>query len=98
MNQSTNQPIEPETETYYTIDLIAELSGTDTKTILHYQELGVISPTPETQQYNTETLRQLCRLEHLRQAHTLSDSATKLVAGLLTEIESLRQQHRQNLR
>ena len=103
MTQSPNHPIEPETDAFYTIDVIAELSGTDTKTVLRYQELGVITPAPlseeseEPTKFDTEALRHICRLEQLRHSHTLSESGLKLVAELLAEIETLRQERRRRL-
>lgn len=86
------------TQQTYTLEIIAELTGTDTKTILTYQEMGVIQPEPETNQFTDDTVRHLSRIQQLRQTHTLTESATKLVADLLTEVEDLRQKTRQSWR
>ena len=85
-------------EMTYSVDVIAELIGVSTKTVLHYQELGVVTPIRESDQFDTECLRQLSRLEHLRHQHELTDGAVRLIAGLLSEIEQLRDERRRRLR
>lgn len=90
-----------EMESTYSVELVAELAGVDTHTVLHYQELGVLTPTKDTEdtlEFDTEELRHLCRLEQLRQSHALTDSGLKLIADLLKEIEHLRAERRQALR
>ncbi len=88
---------DPSTTTYC-IDVISKLSGVSTQTIIHYQELGILTPSQHSDEFNSEHLRQLTRLEHLRSTHSLTDSAVVLVANLLTEIEHLRDERRQHLR
>lgn len=93
---------EAEADTFYSIDLIAELTGVDTQTILRYQEQGFIravqTPPDDTATFDTETLRQLRRIEHLRATCAVNDAGLKLILDLLHEIEALRQERRQNLR
>ena len=84
-------------EMTYSVEVVAELIGVSTKTVLHYQELGVVTPIRESDQFDTECLRQLSRLEHLRNQHELTDGAVRLVAGLLSEIEHLRDERRRRL-
>ena len=87
---------DPETDTVYSLEVIAELAGVTPRTVLHYHELGIISPvTADQQQFDTAGLRQLRRIEHLRQAHELTDSGVKFISGLLDEVEQLRQELRQ---
>lgn len=92
-----NQPIS-EMETCYSVEVIAEMAGVDTHTILHYHEIGVIAAVSDSMEFDGESLRQICRLEQLRQSHNLSDSGLKLIAGLLMEIEQLREERRRILR
>ena len=93
------QPIHgDDPEMTYSVEVVAELIGVTTKTVLHYQELGVVSPVRESDQFDTECLRQLSRLEQLKSQHALTDSAVMLIAGLLSEIEHLRDERRCRLR
>lgn len=97
--ESAQWPVfECETDTSYTIETVAELAGVSVKTVLHYQELGVISSSGPQSEFNTETLRQLRHIERLRSTHGLGDSGLKLIAELLGEIEGLRHRLRQMTR
>ena len=78
-------------EAMYSLDLIAELAGVTTQTIVHYQEIALLSPGP---QLDVEDLRQLRRIEYLRMEHELNDDALKLMLSLLDEVERLRQEVR----
>ena len=104
MNPEQSKPpgewpvFECETDTRYTVETVAELAGVSVKTVLHYQEIGVIPPVSRQQEFNTETLRQLRRIESLRSTHELGDSGLKLIAELLGEIEGLRHRLRQMTR
>jgi len=89
---------EPECETVYSLEVVAELAGVSTQTVLHYHEIGVISTATEALEFDTEGLRQLRRIEHLRHAHRLSDSGLRFVLNLLREVEQLRQELRQRSR
>lgn len=85
-------------EITYRIEVIAEMVGVSTKTILRYQELGMVRPVKESEEYDCETLRQISRLEQLRDQHELGDGALVLIANLLSEIEHLRRERRRFLR
>jgi len=85
---------DPACDTVYTLEVIAELAGVSTQTVLHYREIGVISPATATTEFDTEGLRHLRRIEHLRHVHKLSDSGLRFVSNLLHEVEQLRQQLR----
>ena len=88
-----------ETETRYSLEVIAELTGVDTATILHYREAGFIPPaerSPASQAiFDQEDLRQVRRIEHLRANCAVNDQGLRLILNLLDEVESLRQQVRQ---
>lgn len=97
--ESAQWPVfESETDTSYTIETVAELAGVSVKTVLHYQQLGVLRTSARQPEFDTETLRQLRRIEQLRSEHALGDSGVKLIAELLGEIEGLRHRLRQMTR
>ena len=85
-------------EITYSLEVIAEMVGVSTQTVLHYQELGVLIPVRNTKEFDSENLRHLSRLEYLRNQHELSDGALILVAGLLCEVEQLRGERRRLFR
>lgn len=87
-----------EMESTYSVEVVAELAGVDTRTVIHYHELGVVTSVSEAMEFDSEGLRQLCRLEQLRQSHELTDSGLQLIADLLEEVELLRQERRHHLR
>ena len=88
-----------DTDLFYSIDVIAELSGVDPQTILHYQAQGFIRPsTPSAKDealFDAECLRQLRRIEHLRSTCEVNDTGLKLILDLLHETECLREERRQ---
>lgn len=85
---------EPDLEAHYSLEIVAQLSGVSSETILHYQEQGLItshpaSPTSEMS-FDDEALRMLRRIDHLRTQHQLQDRALKLVLNLMSEVDRLR--------
>jgi len=89
---------DPEGETMYSLDVVAGLAGVSTQTVLHYHEIGVVTPATQTLEFDTECLRHLRRIEHLRHAHALSDSGLRFVSNLLHELEQLHHELRQRSR
>ena len=92
--KSTDLPVfEPDTDATYTLELVAELTGVSSQTILHYQEQGLISPVApgdsDAHRFDTEALRTLRRLEHLRASCQMNVSGLKLMLNLLDEVERL---------
>lgn len=91
-----------ETDTHYSIDVIAEMAGVDAQTVIRYQERGFIRPvsneTSAPALFDAEGLRQLRRIEHLRATCEVNDTGLKLILDLLHELECLRQERRQSLR
>lgn len=88
-----------ESDVTYSIEMIAELAGVDSRTVLHYQESGFIRPvtTPDEEQaplFDDECLRELRRIEHLRSTCAVNDAGLKLILDLLHEVEILRQDRR----
>jgi len=76
----------------YTLDVLCELVGVSSKTILHYQEHGLIVPAGGSgaRRFDDETLRTLRRIEHLRARYEMNLRSLKLTLGLLQELERLR--------
>ena len=89
---------DPESETVYSLEVVAELAGLTIQTVLHYHEIGVISPATQALEFDTEGLRQLRRIEHIRRAHELSDSGLRFVLKLLREVEQLQLELRRRVR
>jgi len=73
------------TETAYTLEMLAEVSGVATRSIVEYQECGLIPPD-----FDDETVRLLRRMEHLRETCGMNLRGLKLMTGLLEELERLR--------
>ncbi|HTB79390.1 MAG TPA: MerR family transcriptional regulator [Opitutaceae bacterium] len=84
---------EPDLDAVYTLEVVVELTGVSSQTILHYQEQGLISPVAASgsgvRQFNDEALRTLRRLEHLRTRYEMNLRALKFTLGLLDKMESL---------
>ena len=83
----TNDPDEPTT---YTLDIVAELTGVSTKTILHYQEQGLIRPAAPTGGFDDETIHTLRRIEHLRVTSAANLTGIRLILELLDEVDHLK--------
>jgi DNA-binding transcriptional MerR regulator len=90
-----NHPLyDQETEAFYSLEVIAELAGISSQTILYYHELGAISPNTTEVSFNVEDLRLIRQIDYLRHHHELTDSGLKFVVTLLNEIEHLRKELR----
>jgi DNA-binding transcriptional MerR regulator len=81
-------------DTVYSLDVIAELAGTDPQTVLHYQEIGLLFPTSDPAEFDDEGLRRLRRIEHLRATCEVNSAGLKLILSLLDEVERLQQERR----
>jgi DNA-binding transcriptional MerR regulator len=76
---------EPMPEASYSLEIVSELTGVSTQTIVQYQEHGLIQPV-----FDDETIRALRRIEHLRETCEMNLSGLKLLTQLLEEVERLR--------
>jgi DNA-binding transcriptional MerR regulator len=81
------------TATPYSLEVIAELTGTEPRTILHYLELGLLKPEAPAS-FNDEHLHRLRRIEHLRTTCEMNSAGLKLMLHLLDEVERLQQERR----
>jgi DNA-binding transcriptional MerR regulator len=69
----------------YTLEILAQVTGISTRTLIQYQEQGLINPD-----YDDETIRSIRRFEHLRETCEVNLSGLKLILSLMGEIEQLR--------
>ena len=98
-NESDDLPLfEPDADATYTLELVADLTGVSSRTILRYQEQGLISPVEDgesgAQYFNDEALLTLRRIEHLRTHCEMNETGLKLMLNLLDEVECLREELR----
>lgn len=103
ISDATDLPVYgEEPDTFYTLEVFAELAGVDTGTVLHYQEQGLLRPVSREANtaaaFDAEALRQLRRIEHLRATCEMNEAGLKLLLSLLEEVERLRQERRELLR
>lgn len=73
----------------YTLEVLAEITGIETTTLIQYQEHGIIRPA-----FDDETIRRLRRAEHLRESCEMNLDGLKLLTHLLEEVEHLREEAR----
>lgn len=85
-----NPANDPDVQPAYTLEIVAELSGVSTKTILHYQEQGLIHPAAPTGDFDDETIHTLRRIEHLRVTSAANLTGIKLILELLDEVDHLK--------
>jgi DNA-binding transcriptional MerR regulator len=77
---------EPDADATYQLDIVAELTGLSTQTILHYQELGLI----RSMDLDDEAVHTLRRIEQLKQTCEANLSGLKLILDLMNEVEQLK--------
>lgn len=73
------------TESAYSLEMLAEVTGVSTQTIVEYQSCGLIPPD-----FDDETVRLLRRMEHLRETCGMNLRGLKLMEALMAELECLR--------
>jgi len=78
-----NDPAEPAT---YSLDMIAEITGVSSQTILNYQEQGLLPPAG----FDDEALHTLRRIDYLRSTCETNLSGIRLILDLLDQVETLR--------
>ncbi|MSU34326.1 MAG: MerR family transcriptional regulator [Pedosphaera sp.] len=86
--------IESMADVTFTLEILTELSGISSQTILFYREHGLIATVPEgdssAPKFNEESLRALRRIEHLRDTFEMNIAGLKRLTSLMEEVESLR--------
>ena len=81
---------DPEHQSTYTLDVVAKITGVSSQTILRYQEHGLIRPTGNSRVFDDDTVRNLRRIEHLRQNCRANLSGVKLILDLMEEVDRLK--------
>jgi DNA-binding transcriptional MerR regulator len=88
---TTAQPSDPENGSFYSLEILSEMTGVSKQTILQYQEHGIIRPARrEAAHFTDDTVRLLRRIEHLREVCETNLAGLKLFTQLLDEVEHLR--------
>ena len=80
---------EPDADATYQLEIVAQLTGISSQTILHYQTQGFIHPTENSREFDEDALRTLRRIEHLRQTFEANEAALKLILDLMDQVERL---------
>ena len=80
---------DPTPQAVYTLDILAEITGVSTQTILEYQEHGLIRP-----ELDEDSLRILRRIEHLRESCQVNLAGLKVLTSLLEKVEQLNEELR----
>lgn len=70
----------------YSLEILAEITGVSSTTILHYQENGLIADD----NYDDEAVHTLRRIEHLRGTCEANVSGLKLILSLMDEVDRLK--------
>jgi DNA-binding transcriptional MerR regulator len=88
---ATSSSSDADNGSFYSLEILSELSGVSTQTILQYQEHGLIQPADGNDpHFDDDTIRVLRRIEHLRELCEPNLAGLKLMAQLLDEVEKLR--------
>jgi DNA-binding transcriptional MerR regulator len=80
---------DPTPQVVYSLDILAEITGVSTQTILEYQEHGLIRP-----ELDEDSLRVLRRIEHLRESCQVNFAGLKVLTSLLEKVEQLNEELR----
>ena len=89
-NEAAGQPLHnPDEAPGYTLDLVAELTGISSQTILHYQQQGLVKPAATTGHFDDEALYALRRIEQLRSTYETNLPGLKLILDLMDEVDRL---------
>lgn len=80
---------DPTPQALYSLDILAEITGVSTQTILEYQEHGLIRP-----ELDEDSLRVLRRIEHLRESCQVNLAGLKVLTSLLEKVEQLNEELR----
>lgn len=81
-----NAEHDPEEPATYSLEMVAEITGLPSQTILHYQEEGLLPSVA----FDDESLHTLRRIDYLRSTCETNLSGLKLMLDLLDQVEDLR--------
>jgi DNA-binding transcriptional MerR regulator len=77
---------EPDEQAAYTLDVVAQITGISTQTIIRYQEQGLLPSS----NLDDESVRMLRRIHHLQGDLGFNESGLRLILNLMDEVERLR--------
>ncbi len=80
---------EPDADATYQLEIVAQLTGISSQTILHYQEIGLIQPHGDSDEFNDDALLTLSRIEHLRSICEMNLAGIRLMLDLMKKVEQL---------
>jgi MerR family transcriptional regulator/heat shock protein HspR len=93
VNEAALPLYEPDEEALYSLDIVAQLTGVSTASIIHYQQQGFIrtfsAASETTSGFDDQALRTLRRIEHLRSTCGVNEAGLKLILDLIDEVERL---------
>jgi DNA-binding transcriptional MerR regulator len=81
-----NSEHDPEEPATYSLEMVAEITGVSSQTILHYQEQGLLPSAG----FDDEALHTLRRIDYLRSTCETNLSGLRLILDLLDQVENLR--------
>ncbi len=81
---------EPDEHATYSLEIVAEITGVDTSTILLYQQQGLLEPIEDSTSFDDEAVHTLRRIEHLRRRFETNLSGVRLMLRLMDEVERLK--------
>jgi len=84
---SLDAPDEPAS---YSLEMVAEITGVSSQTILLYQEQGLIPPAA----FDDEALHTLRRIDYLRSTCETNLAGLRLILDLLDQVERLQSELR----
>ena len=86
--------IEAESDRFYSVEILAELSGVPPEMILRYHEEGLIHAVDDGEAgapgFDDEAVRLLRRLEEARELWGVNEAGLRVLARLLDEVDFLR--------
>lgn len=86
MNAENDLPLyDPDEQAAYTLEMVAEITGVSSQTILLYQEQGLLR-SPD---YDDEAVHTLRRIDYLRTTCEANLTGLKLMLDLLEQVELL---------
>jgi DNA-binding transcriptional MerR regulator len=92
---NTDPPLyEPDADATYQLEIVAQITGISSETILGYLEEGLIRPAGEAQQFDEEAVRTLRRIEHLRSSYETNLPGLRLILRLIEQVEQLQSELR----
>jgi hypothetical protein len=97
-DRNTLQQFEPAEPTLYSIEAVVEITQTSRHQIAVYCHHGIIAPVTEPEidgwWFDHEAIRELRRIERMREDYRMTVAGLRVVAGLLREVEHLREEVR----